>query len=137
MNLELRLKDPAWASSAIENIREFAGVIQGDMAKAAREGVFPRHAFNELGRRGLLGMLTPREYGGLGFGVPEYCLVEEELGRYGLVSGQTQAQGERWLNDWGTPEQKSKYLPGLANGSILFSESISEPSAASSLKNLQ
>ncbi|AQV97257.1 acyl-CoA dehydrogenase [Cupriavidus necator] len=137
MNLELRLKDPAWASSAIENIREFAGAIQGDMAKAAREGVFPRHAFNELGRRGLLGMLTPREYGGLGFGVPEYCLVEEELGRYGLVSGQTQAQGERWLNDWGTPEQKSKYLPGLANGSILFSESISEPSAASSLKNLQ
>lgn len=137
MNLELRVQDPEWAKSAIATVRELAGTFEAQMMKANKEGSFPRAPFFECGKRGLFAAITPKDFGGLGFGVPEYCLVEEEIARYGLVSGQTQVQGQCWLNDWGTPAQKRKYLPGLANGSLIFSESISEPSAASSLKNLK
>ncbi|MFB6417802.1 acyl-CoA dehydrogenase family protein [Bradyrhizobium tunisiense] len=136
MNLELKLRDPIWAGSTVELIRRMAETFRTEMDEAIRCGQFPRQIFRELGQQGIFGALTPKEFGGLGYGPPEYCFVEEELARHGLVSGQTQSQGQCWLKDWGTEEQKSKYLPGLADGTIIFSESISEPSAASSLKNL-
>lgn len=137
MILEMNLVDGDWASSTRKTIQGLAERFSEEMQDAVRNCVYPRHAFEELGHAGLLGALTPKIHGGLGFGVAEYCLVEEEVARYGLVSGQIQAQGQCWLNDWGTDAQKERFLPGLACGSILFSESISEPGAASSLKNLQ
>jgi len=90
-----------------------------------------------MGREGLIGVVTPTEYGGYGGDAPEYCLTTEAMARYGLVSSQIQIQGQRWLVDWGTPEQKERYLPGLIAGTLIFSESISERGAASSLKTLK
>jgi alkylation response protein AidB-like acyl-CoA dehydrogenase len=90
-----------------------------------------------MGRRGWVGPLTPVEYGGLGGGVPEYCLIEEEVGRLGLVSPQISIQGQLWLNLWGSAAQKEHYLRGLARGEMIFCEAISEPGVGSSLKLMQ
>jgi alkylation response protein AidB-like acyl-CoA dehydrogenase len=81
--------------------------------------------------------MTPIEHGGLGGGVPEYCLIEEEVGRLGLVSPQISIQGQLWLNLWGTDAQKDRYLKGMARGEIIFCEAISEPGVGSSLKLMQ
>ena len=67
----------------------------------------------------------------------EYCLIEEEVGRCGLVSPQISIQGQRWLIDWGTPAQRRRYLPGIARGTLIFSESISEPGVGSSMKLME
>ena len=56
------------------------------------------------------------------------------MGRLGLVSPQISIQGQRWLIDWATPEQRERYLPGIARGTLIFSESISEPGVGSSMK---
>ena len=61
-------------------------------------------------------------------------VISEEVGRHGLVSGQIAAQGQRWLLDWGTGEQKDRWLRGIATGEAVFSESISEKNAGSSFK---
>jgi alkylation response protein AidB-like acyl-CoA dehydrogenase len=90
-----------------------------------------------MGRHGLLGVITPEAFGGYGGDAPEYCLLAEAMARYDLVSYQIQIQGQRWLIDWGTPEQQQKYLRGLVAGSLVFSESISEPGAGSSLKSIK
>jgi alkylation response protein AidB-like acyl-CoA dehydrogenase len=90
-----------------------------------------------MGRRGWIGSITPTQHGGLGGGPAEYCLVTEEAGRHGLVSPQISVQGQRWLLDWGTPEQVERYLPGIAQGSLVFSESISEPTVGSSFKDMR
>jgi alkylation response protein AidB-like acyl-CoA dehydrogenase len=66
--------------------------------------------------------------------VAEYCVIEEEVGRHGLVPPQISIQGQRWLIDWGTAEQKERYLGPMARGELIFSESISEPGVGSSLK---
>jgi alkylation response protein AidB-like acyl-CoA dehydrogenase len=87
-----------------------------------------------MGRHGLVGVITPEHYGGLGAGVPEYCFVAELVARHGLVSPQLSIQGQCWLKDWGTPAMKDQYLAGIASGELIFSESISEPGAGSSLK---
>lgn len=137
MNVNLDFADKAWARPATAAIRKLAADHRRELDDAVRQGEFPRAAFEAMGRAGLLGSLTPKEYGGMGVGVAEYCHIEEDCGRYGLVSAQTQVQGQCWLRDWGTPQQKARYLPGLASGKTIFSESISEPGAASSLKNLR
>lgn len=136
MNINLEIDSAAWALEAVAKIQQLSVDYADAMKEAVKSARYPREAFAALGHAGLMGMVTPKEYGGLGASVPEYCLVEEECARHGLVSGQTQVQGQCWLRDWGTPTQKSRYLPGLANGDLIFSESISEPGAASSLKNL-
>src|SRR6202044_521849 len=77
------------------------------------------------------------EYGGIGGGVAEYVVISEEVGRHGLVSGQIAVQGQRWLLDWGTDEQKQRWLRGIATGELVFSESISEKYAGSSFKTMK
>ncbi|MBP7340435.1 acyl-CoA dehydrogenase family protein [Niveispirillum sp.] len=137
MNIELDLKDQAWAAAAVETVRRIATDFREEIRACERNGRFPAEAFAEMGQQGLIGVITPVEFGGYGGDAPEYCLTTEAMARYNLVSSQIQIQGQRWLVDWGTPEQKARYLPGLISGSLIFSESISERTAASSLKALK
>jgi len=105
-----------------------------ELRRCERAGIFPRDIYREMGRRGWLAPFTPAEADGLGGGIAEYCVVAEEVARHGLVSPQISVQGQRWLMDWGTAEQKEKYLGPIARGEAIFSESISEPGVGSSLK---
>lgn len=110
---------------------------RGELRRCERAGEFPRELFQEMGRRGWVGPFAPREVGGLGGGIAEYCVVEEEVARTGLVTPQASIQGQRWLMDWATPEQLERYLGPIARGELVFSESISEPGAGSSLKKME
>ncbi|GAA0333672.1 3-(aryl)acrylate reductase AcdA [Sphingomonas oligophenolica] len=137
MNIDLMLKDPLWGAAAVQSVKEISLSYRDEIVECERRGLFPKEAFREMGRRGLLGVVTPTAFGGYGGDAPEYCLTTEAMARYNLVSSQIQIQGQRWLVDWGTDEQKQKYLPGLVAGTLVFSESISERGAASSLKQLK
>lgn len=108
-----------------------------ELRRCTRLCEFPRELYHEMGRRGWVGPFAPTELGGLGGGVAEYCVIEEEVGRTGLVSPQISIQGQRWLMDWGTDGQRERYLGPIARGELVFSESISEPGVGSSLKLMQ
>jgi alkylation response protein AidB-like acyl-CoA dehydrogenase len=64
-------------------------------------------------------------------------VINEETGRHGMVTPQVAIQGQRWLLDWGTDEQKERWLRGIASGQIVFSESISEKNVGSSFKAMK
>ncbi len=130
----LRPTVDGWFDEFIPAVEKFAAEHETELRKYTVAGRFPAEIFAEMGRRGWVGVLAPREVGGLGGGVAEYCTVEEEVGRWGLVSPQTSMQAQRWLMDWGTAEQKDRYLGPIARGELVFSESISEPGVGSSLK---
>ncbi|HEY8546722.1 MAG TPA: acyl-CoA dehydrogenase family protein [Acidimicrobiales bacterium] len=133
----LRFADPTWPETVTEELARFAAEVEDELVEAERVGRFPVEVYEEMGRRGWVGPFTPVSHGGLGGGIAEYCLIEEEVGRHGLVAPQVSAQGQRWLLDWGTDEQRDRYLDGMARGKIIFSESISEPGAGSSLRALR
>lgn len=126
-----------WIDTTAATLAAFGEEHRARLDAANRAGEFPRELYAELGKLGFLGPLVPAEYGGLGGGVPEYAVISEEVGRHGLVSGQIAAQGQRWLLDWGTEEQKERWLGGIATGEIVFSESISEKNAGSSFKAMK
>lgn len=131
--------DPVRAAWIARTAAELGNVGEAQRAvldAANRANEFPRAVYEDLGRRGYLGPFVPRELGGLGGGVAEYVVIEEEVGRHGLVSGQVAAQGERWLLDWGTDEQRARWLRPMCEGTAVFCESISEKGAGSSFKLL-
>jgi alkylation response protein AidB-like acyl-CoA dehydrogenase len=136
MYLELEFREAGWADSTIAEMASFAEEHQAELTACTKACRFPVDVYREMGRRGWVGPLTPPDFGGQGFGTAEYCLIEEEVGRRGLVSPQISIQGQRWLLDWGTDAQKQRYLEGIARGEIIFSESISEPGVGSSLKSM-
>ena len=127
----------AWIDRVAADIGVLAADSRAELDAANRENRFPREIYRELGRRGFLGPLAPKQWGGLGGGVAEYVVISEEIGRHGMVTGQVAIQGQRWLLDWGTEEQKERWLGGIATGQLVFSESISEQNAGSSFKTMQ
>jgi alkylation response protein AidB-like acyl-CoA dehydrogenase len=130
----LTFADPSWLPEFQQAAAALADDSRDELRRCARVGEFPADIYQEMGRRGWVGPFTPTGSGGLGGGVAEYCVIEEEVGRHGLVPPQISIQGQRWLLDWGTPEQTEKYLGPIARGKMIFSESISEPGVGSSLK---
>jgi len=134
MYVELHVGDPEWAELTIREMAAFGLQHRSELDSASRDARFPRDLYVEMGRKGWVGPMTPKAEGGSGGGVAEYCLVEEEVGRHRLISPQISIQGQCWLLAWGSPEQRRRYLPGIATGECIFSESISEPGVGSSLK---
>jgi alkylation response protein AidB-like acyl-CoA dehydrogenase len=127
----------AWIDRVAADIGALAAESRAELDAANRENRFPREVYAELGRRGYLGPLVPKQWGGLGGGVAEYVVISEETGRHGMVTGQVAIQGQRWLLDWGSEDQKQRWLTGIASGDLVFSESISEMNAGSSFKTMQ
>ena len=86
-------------------------------------GEYPEHVVEGLRKLGAFGMKIPKEYGGLGFTVSEYCQVMEMVGSYdnnisALLSAHQSIGVPQPLKLFGTPVQKKKYLPRCAAGAI-------------------
>jgi alkylation response protein AidB-like acyl-CoA dehydrogenase len=95
---------------------------------------FPWAIIKDLADTDLLGVFIPEEYGGLGGGCLELCLVVEELSRAcsGVaVSYAVNSLGCFTLLDYGSDEQKRKYLPDIARGKKLTAFALTEETAGS------
>lgn len=127
-------------------------IIKELSAKIADEKIAPRAAeFDEseefpwnliriLADSDLFAVWVPEEYGGLGGGVFEQCLVVEELSRAcaGVaVSYAASALGGFPILMFGTEEQKRKFMPEIASGSKLAAFALTEPDAGSDAGNIR
>ncbi|MEO0080086.1 MAG: acyl-CoA dehydrogenase family protein [candidate division WOR-3 bacterium] len=104
-----------------------------------RTGQFPHGLMKELGELGLMGVYIPEEFGGLGGGIMEMCLVVEELCRVDGAAGLCYAAcglGTFPIILGGTEEQKRRYLPRLAQGE-LAAFAITEAQAGSDASNVK
>jgi alkylation response protein AidB-like acyl-CoA dehydrogenase len=93
----------------------------------------------ELARAGFIGVNVPAEFGGGGGGLTELALVCEELAAQGtpllllLVSAAISAEV---ICEYGTDEQRTTWLPGLAAGTAKVVFAITEPDAGSNTHRL-
>lgn len=102
------------------------------------KGLIPRELIDEMAELGYFAILIPEQYGGLGLGAFEYCLVAEQLSRGWMSVASLIARGNGLIGalDGLTPEQKSFYLPKMARGECLGAFSLSEPNAGSDVANV-
>jgi alkylation response protein AidB-like acyl-CoA dehydrogenase len=101
---------------------------------------FPRDIIKDLADADMFRVFVPEEYEGLGGGVLELCLVMEELSRVCsavAVSYAASALGVMTLMEYGTDEQKKKYLPDIAAGKKLGAFAVTEPTAGSDIANIK
>jgi len=108
-------------------------------AELDRTGEFPHELMKGMAELGLMGVYFPEEYGGLGGGIMEMCIVVEELCRVDGAAGLCYAAcglGAFPILVGGTEEQKKKYLPRLAAGE-LAAFAITEASAGSDSSNVK
>ncbi len=101
---------------------------------------FPWDIMRDLAAADLFRVFVPEAYEGLGGGCLELCLVVEELSRVcsGVaVSYAASALGCLTLMEYGTEEQKKKYLPDIASGKRLGAFAITEPTAGSDAANIK
>jgi len=101
---------------------------------------FPREIMRDLAQADLFGLYISEEYGGLGYGSFENCLVMEELSRGcgGVaVSFGASALGAYPIFLFGSEEQKQKYLPDVAKGKKLAAFALTEANAGSDAAAIQ
>ena len=103
-----------------------------------RDATFPWRNMRILAERGLLGATIPVEYGGGGGDWLDAAVILEELGRCCYTTAMA-ALGElgvqtRAIGSYGTEAQKQKYLPKVADGTLICSICITEPDVGSDIK---
>ncbi|MGB0435745.1 MAG: acyl-CoA dehydrogenase family protein [Mycobacterium sp.] len=100
----------------------------------ARAGQHTDELWTEAGKLGFIGVNLPLEYGGGGAGMYELSLVMEEMAAGGsalLMMVVSPAINGTIISKFGTEEQKKRWVPGIADGSITMAFAITEPDAGS------
>ncbi|MFB6229960.1 MAG: acyl-CoA dehydrogenase family protein [Salinibacter sp.] len=102
--------------------------------KIDQEQYIPEWVIDRLFDMGVMGMIIPEEYGGLGLGVTSYNRVLELIGRYcastAVLVSAHQSIGCKAIVMFGTEEQKEEYLPTVAQEE-LSAFCLSEPDVGS------
>jgi len=109
--------------------------------QVGEEDKVPGSIVAEMKELGLFGLAVPEEYGGLGLDMETECLVAFELGRtspaFRSVVGTNIGIGSQALVLFGTQEQKTRWLPGIASGDLVASFALTEPEAGSDAAGLK
>ncbi len=108
---------------------------------ATREGFEAHRAWERTLKSGDWGMVTwPKEYGGRGLDLIQWLIFEEEYYRSG-APGRVNQNGIFLLGptlmEFGTHEQKSRFLPAMASGDEIWAQAWSEPQAGSDLAGVR
>jgi (2S)-methylsuccinyl-CoA dehydrogenase len=105
-----------------------------------RDELIPLALLEELGALGVFGLTAPEEWGGSGLGKVAMCVVSEALSRGWIGAGSLGTRSEiaaELILAHGTPEQKQRFLPGIASGAIIPTAVFTEPEAGSDLASLR
>ena len=120
--------------SVLDMLKDFAiNEVAPKAAEVDENERFPEETWHALADMGMMGVAYPEEYGGAGMSYLTYIAVCEELAKYCattsvLVSAHSSLC--TWpISEYGTEEQKQKYLTKLASGEWLGAFGLTEPGA--------
>ena len=138
----MALHDPEMFDALIDVVRRFvAEKLRPREAEVAESDDIPGDLIAEMKALGLFGLSIDSEYGGLGLDMLEEVKVGMELGKTSPAMrstfGTNVGIGSQGLVMAGTPDQKAKWLPGIASGDIITSFALTEPDVGSDSANVK
>jgi butyryl-CoA dehydrogenase len=124
-----------------EQAEEFATEVVAPRAEEIEEAdEFPRDVMEAAGEYGLLGILLPKEYGGLDSDFLAYCLAVERVARESGAVAES-IQGHTFaalpIARFGTEAQRDQYLEPMSTGESIGAMLLTEPGAGSSPTELE
>jgi acyl-CoA dehydrogenase family protein 9 len=112
-----------------------------DAVRFDREAHYPRETLRGLSDIGMMGLIVPEEYGGMGMSQSAYCRIMEVVSGIDTATAVTVGAhlsiGMKAVLTYGNEEQKNRYLPLLATGEMIAAYALTEPGAGSDAQNLQ
>jgi alkylation response protein AidB-like acyl-CoA dehydrogenase len=132
---------PADERLVVMTVREF---VDKQVKPAVRDlehaNAYPEALIEQMKRLGIFGLAIPVEYGGTPVSTPCYVLITEELSRgwmslAGAMGGHTVIA--RLLVEFGTQQQRDRYLPRMATGEIRAAMALTEPGGGSDLQAMR
>lgn len=128
LNDEQQLMQTMFTEFTDKEVRPIAAEID-------EEERFPEELIPKMGEVGILGIPVEEDYGGTGMGYLEYIMAVEEISKACASTGISIAVHTSLcccpIMEYGTDEQKEKYLPDLASGEKLGAFALTEPGAGS------
>ena len=118
---EIKLRDEAKAFVEKE--------IAPHMAEMDRENKYPFEQLKKLGDMGYIGVRFPKEYGGTGKDIVSETIVNEQVGRASIAMACARSVTSyvaHAINEFGSHEQKSRYLPKMFSGEWPAAECLTE-----------
>ncbi len=117
-------------------VRDFATKeLEPKAAQIDASGEFPADTIKKLAELGLLSMTIPEKYGGAAFDFLSLAIAIEEISRgcssTGVITAVHNTLAAWPIVNWGTEEQKEKYLPRMASGELLGAFGLTEANAGS------
>jgi acyl-CoA dehydrogenase len=103
------------------------------------KGDIPDELIEKMAELGFFGIMVPEEFGGLGLGCFEYCMVAEELSRGWMSVASLLTRGNGIFFNKGfnaKPDLKKDYLERIATGEFLTAFALSEPNTGSDLSSI-
>ena len=109
-------------------------------AEWEKNGVVPRSLWHKAGAAGLLCCDVPERYGGMGADFLYSTILIEEMARVGATGPTFYLQSDiiaPYFVEFGTEEQKQRWLPKMASGEVVAAIGMSEPSGGSDLQGMR
>ncbi len=134
MQTELTDEQRALRTSIVEFAQR---ELNDDVLERDKNGTFSRDAWQKCAELGILGLPVPEAYGGTGADATTTMVALEALGYACTDNGLLfSLNAQMWAIEtpivrFGSEEQKQRYLPGLADGSIVGAHGMSEPASGS------
>ncbi|WP_061312032.1 putative isocaproyl-CoA dehydrogenase AcdB [Clostridium botulinum] len=119
-----------------KSVRDFVDRELKDIPEEVdTEGKLPKELLQKLAKYKFISPVIPKEYGGAGADYVSYCIIMEEISKRCASTGTFITAGASLvalpLLNFGTEEQKEKYLKPLAKGEYIGSFGLTEPGAGS------
>jgi acyl-CoA dehydrogenase len=143
MSMLPRLLQHPWMDAEIESFREqvrrcVADKLVPHLDAWRRQGFIPRETWSALGDLGFLLPEMPEAYGGPGATLAYQLVVQDELAKAEVPANTAvHSIAAHYILDYGTEEQKQRWLPRLASGDMLAGIAMTEPGAGSDLKAIR
>lgn len=125
-------------SFLVETVRAFIDrEVKPTVRDVEHSGEYPERWIEQMKELGIYGLAVPEEHGGLPVSMPCYAQVAEELARgwmtlTGAMGGHTVVA--KLIAEFGTEEQKQRYLPRMATGELRATMALTEPGGGSDLQ---
>jgi len=137
--VELSSEDQA-VVAVVAVVREFVDrEVRPVVRELEHDNTYPEKLIEQMKELGIFGLAIPEPYGEAPVSMPCYALVTAELARgwmslAGAMGGHTVVA--KLLLEFGTEEQKQRYLPRMATGEVRATMALTEPGGGSDLQAL-
>ena len=124
--------------SIVDTVRDFVDrEVRPVVRELEHDDAYPEHLIEQMKRLGVFGLAIPGPYGEVAVSTPCYVRVTEQLARgwmslAGAMGGHTVVA--KLIHEFGTEEQRARYLPRMATGEIRATMALTEPGGGSDLQ---